>query len=112
MLKSVAKHTFSTFTGGKCTPLALAAFATKSDVAITRQAHAFLQQHGYINGGMPRDEGAAAAAAAERVAAEAGLLEAAAAKAEYELALQAFEILKAVDMEVPPGMQSCPAAPP
>ena len=69
-------------------------------MALTRQAHAFLEQHGYINSGVPKDLAAEARQVAEAAAAEAALAEAAAAKAEYDLAVKAFEILRAVDMEV------------
>lgn len=88
----------------KVQPPHAAAFATSSDVTITQQAHEFLQQHGHINSGAPKDEAAEAAAEAERAAAVAAAAaaeaEATASAAEYKLACQAFEILAAVDMEV------------
>lgn len=49
---------------------------------------------------MPKDEAAAAAEATERATAQAALVTEAAAKAAYELAIQAFEILATADMEV------------
>ena len=69
---------------------------------MTRLAYTFLQQHGYINSGVPKDTTAAAAEATEMAAAEAALITEAAAKADYDLALQAFAILESADMEVRP----------